>query len=82
LAGDSGGRVALVEGGRVLLGWPGAPGWTTTGLEESDCCARAENAENASAVVANSRTPHSGKDFRREEDGLLCKRRNIFSSLL
>src|SRR5216110_696888 len=38
---DSGGRVALVEDGSVLLGWPGVPGCTTTGLTESFCCARA-----------------------------------------
>lgn len=42
---ESGGRVALVEDGSVLLGFPGAPGCTTTGLLESFCCdATAEDA--------------------------------------
>src|SRR6202035_1702276 len=36
---ERGGRVALVDGGSVLLGWPGAPGCTTTGLGGSVCCA-------------------------------------------
>src|SRR5215467_4112800 len=36
---ESGGRAALVEGGSVLLGLPGAPGCTTTGFDESFCCA-------------------------------------------
>src|SRR5215467_9282593 len=35
---ESGGSVAFVEGGSVLLGSPGAPGCTTTGLPESFCC--------------------------------------------
>ena len=36
---DRGGRVALVEGGRVLVGVPGAPGCTITDLGESVCWA-------------------------------------------
>src|SRR5882757_10660683 len=35
---DRGGSVALVDGGRVLLGLPGAPGCTTTGVAGSVCC--------------------------------------------
>src|SRR5579863_8722133 len=38
-AGERGGRVAFVDGGSVLLGLPGAPGWTTTGLGGSVCWA-------------------------------------------
>jgi hypothetical protein len=38
-AGEYGGNVARVEGGRVRVGWPGAPGWTTTGVAGSLCCA-------------------------------------------
>ena len=34
-AGECGGNVARVEGGSVRVGWPRAPGWTTTGV----CCA-------------------------------------------
>src|SRR5580765_2267006 len=40
-AGDFGGSVALVDGGSVLLGSPGAPGWTTAGLGGA-CCSRSE----------------------------------------
>src|SRR5271165_782958 len=36
-AGDRGGRVGRVDEGRVLVGVPGAPGCTTTGLAESGC---------------------------------------------
>src|SRR5437867_3495485 len=39
---ESGGSVAFVEGGSVLLGLPGAPGCTTTGLPESPWCADTE----------------------------------------
>lgn len=36
--GESGGRVACVSEGRVLEGWPGAPGWTTVPVgAEPDC---------------------------------------------
>ncbi len=38
--GERGGRMDLVDGGSILVGWPGAPGRTTTGAAfESDCCA-------------------------------------------
>src|ERR1700691_3303874 len=43
---DRGGSAPLVEGASVLLGFPGAPGCTTTGAALSVCCAHA--AENAS----------------------------------
>ena len=29
----------MVDGGNVLVGWPGAPGWTTTGLGSASCAA-------------------------------------------
>src|SRR5258708_37371059 len=35
---ERGGSLALVDGGRVLLGFPGAPGCTTTGVAGSVCC--------------------------------------------
>jgi hypothetical protein len=39
--GERGGSRALVDGGRVRVGWPGAPGCTTTGgAGESACCAQ------------------------------------------
>jgi len=31
-AGECGGSVARVDEGNVRVGWPGAPGWTTTGV--------------------------------------------------
>src|SRR5258708_28063933 len=37
-AGERGGRMARVDDGSVLLGAPGAPGCTTTGLARSVCC--------------------------------------------
>ncbi len=39
-AGDRCGATPVVESGSLLLGFPGAPGCTTTG-PESDCCGRA-----------------------------------------
>ena len=36
-AGETGGRVALVVLGRVRVGFPGAPGWTTTGVDGAVC---------------------------------------------
>jgi len=39
--GERGGSVALVDGGSVRVGWPGAPGCTTTGgAGDSACCAQ------------------------------------------
>src|SRR5437868_799175 len=42
-AGECGGNVAVVEDGSVRVGWPGAPGWTTTG----PCCAQTDNDKEA-----------------------------------
>src|ERR1700693_3967411 len=54
---DRGGNVALVEGGSVLLGFPGAPGCTTTGaVAESPCCACASIEKHARALAASSMT--------------------------
>jgi hypothetical protein len=65
---DRGGSVALVDGGSVLLGRPGAPGCTTTGFEGSVCCAHiaeekspAEQKKPAGALAATS-MPHSTAD--------------------
>jgi len=39
--GERGGSVARVDGGSARVGWPGAPGCTTTGgALESACCAQ------------------------------------------
>lgn len=51
-AGECGGNVARVEGGSVRVGWPGAPGWTTTGV----CCAD----KGVSKAAARSPLFHHG----------------------
>src|ERR1051325_2139064 len=52
---ERGGSVALVEGGRVLLGCPGAPGGTGTGFAESACGVwTLEQNEAAGVAAANS----------------------------
>jgi hypothetical protein len=51
-AGECGGNVARVDGGNVRVGWPGAPGWTTTGV----CCA----AKGVSIEMAKSPLCHHG----------------------
>ncbi len=63
---ERGGKVALVDGGSIRDGWPGAPGWTiTSGGVESACCAQtvidkkhtktlaARNALRDSVTIAN-----------------------------
>jgi len=58
--GELGGRVALVDGGSVLVGWPGAPGCTTTGARGSACCAQTgTGSEAASALAAISALRHT-----------------------
>src|SRR5438445_5896351 len=54
---DRGGSVALVDGGSVLLGLPGAPGCTTTGVAESVCCARAREARKPVGTLVASSMP-------------------------
>ena len=41
-AGERGGSVALVDGGSVRVGWPGAPGCTRVGGAGSACCAQTD----------------------------------------
>src|SRR5262249_47836874 len=54
-AGDAGGKLPFVVAGRVRVGLPGAPGWTTTGGFDSACGARgASEKALASAVVRNT----------------------------
>jgi hypothetical protein len=50
-ASEIGGSCALVEGGRVRLGWPGAPGCITTG-----CCARTGNEKKQGIIAAAKST--------------------------
>src|SRR5229473_1541215 len=47
---DRGGSLALVDVGRVLLGLPGAPGCTITGVAGSVCCDHIEEQKKAAAV--------------------------------
>src|SRR5260370_1536089 len=65
---DRGGRVALVDGGSVLLGLPRAPGCTTTGFAASPCCAHAPEQKRPpeqkklAGTLAASNTPRSTAD--------------------
>src|ERR1700693_689550 len=65
---DRGGSVALVDGGSVLLGLPGAPGCTTTGLPGSVCQAliteekRPVEQQKLAGTLAASNMPHSTAD--------------------
>jgi len=56
-AGEAGGNVARVVDGRVRVGFPGAPGWTTTGA----VCALS-GIENKHTRVASA---HARRDKRR-----------------
>src|SRR5215813_8945441 len=60
-AGDSGGNFALLEGGRILVGWPGAPGCTTTGAVEPSCAERAGEGPEAKRNAAASHRAHRGR---------------------
>jgi len=60
---DRGGSVALVDGGSVLLGLPGALGCTTTGFAGSVCCERAVEQKTLAEALAASNMPHSTADF-------------------
>jgi hypothetical protein len=51
-AGELGGSVALVDGGSVRVGWPGAPGCTTTGGADSACCAHTGSVNKPASVLA------------------------------
>ena len=41
----------LVDDGRVLVGLPGAPGWTTTGVAGSACCAETDSDNKQTTVT-------------------------------
>src|ERR1700684_2865272 len=59
---DHCGGAPFVVGGSVLLGFPGAPGCTTTGVAESPCCARAAQQKKTVPALAASSMPHSTAD--------------------
>src|SRR5689334_16636718 len=61
---EFGGNLARVVDGNDLVGWPGAPGWTTTGVGGSGDCAETDSDnKHASAIVAMI-TPGHERNFR------------------
>lgn len=50
------GKVGLVDAGSVLLGWPGAPGCTTTGGEAEPACWAEAAGKGAEAPAAKTST--------------------------
>ena len=56
---DLGGSVAFVDGGSLLLGLPGAPGCTTTGVAGSVCRARSGEEKRPVGALTASSVPHS-----------------------
>lgn len=54
-AGEAGGSLTLVDDGRVRVGLPGAPGWTTTGAA-GDCCAQTRKRDKPAKVLADATT--------------------------
>ena len=50
--GEVGGRVGRVDGGSLLVGWPGAPGCTITGAAGSACWAQTGNENEAGRMIA------------------------------
>src|SRR5438309_653538 len=50
--GERGGKMARVEDGSVSVGWPGAPGCTTTGAAESGSCAQTGSERKHTIVPA------------------------------
>ncbi|MEP7270903.1 MAG: hypothetical protein ABI882_05335 [Acidobacteriota bacterium] len=50
-AGDVGGSLALVVEGRERVGFPGAPGWTTTGVDGAVCCAQTRKENSLASVL-------------------------------
>jgi hypothetical protein len=58
---DRGGSVALVDGGSVRLGLPGAPGCTTTGFAGSIC--RAQTVEDERAPEVSNTPMYRSGDF-------------------
>src|SRR4030095_3378559 len=51
-AGEAGGSVPLVVGGRTRVAFPGAPGWTTTGAARSACCAQTRKEDKLARILA------------------------------
>src|ERR1700683_416304 len=75
---DHCGGAPFVVGGSVLLGFPGAPGCTTTGGAGSLCCARTAHQKNPVAPPAASIMPHSTADPLAERSLLSPPNRQSF----
>jgi hypothetical protein len=56
-AGEAVGSVPFVAGGRVRVGFPGAPGWTTTGGPASVCCVPRVEEKALARVLADTSAP-------------------------
>src|SRR5258707_11375404 len=61
-ADERGGNVPFAEGGSVLVGLPGAPGCTTTGVAGADCCARVGEENGAGGALTASSMAQSSND--------------------
>src|ERR1043166_1758547 len=72
-AGERGGSVPFVDGGKVLVGWPGAPGCTPPGAEESRACDLAGQQKKTTRAVASSNIPHNRRDILADWSLRLCR---------
>jgi len=59
---EFGGNFARVDDGNDLVGWPGAPGWTTTGVAGSGVCAETDS--DSKHAAATTITPGHKRNFR------------------
>src|SRR6266852_6440603 len=75
---DRGGSVPFVDGGSVLLGLPGAPGCTTTGVAGLACCASAGTEKRPAGALTASSVPHSTADPLAECSSRLRRKRQSF----
>lgn len=68
---EFGGNFARVVDGNDLVGWPGAPGWTTTGVAGSGDCAETDGDNEHASATAAMITPGHERNFT-------VKRKNLF----
>ena len=81
-AGERCGSVAWVEGGRVLLGFPGAPGCTTTGVfAESVCCACAGSKNKISGAHTDTSAQKTGAVTPADQIFRLRQHKKSFTAL-
>src|SRR5262245_23162672 len=86
---EAGGSAPLVVGGRTLVGFPGAPGWTTTGADGSACCARTRKTDKLARALAaataheHAATPTTTRisQARLTDRGLTCRKYLIIFGL-